>query len=323
MEYQYQSAEAGFPATIRGSVKERDAKGCMNPADYDQTEENMKNVLLTIAYDGTGFCGWQRQPGQRSVQGEVERVLSQLCGQTIQINGTSRTDAGVHAYGQRANFIADFKIPIEKITIAANGLLAASEKGRNRRCAGDVFLVKAEEVPIEFHARFQAVGKKYIYRISNSHTPDLFQRDYRYQIQKTLDIRAMKKAAEFIKGTHDFKCFQAAGGKELESTVRTVYGICLSVRDKPHELFGTLGFGYEIDLEIIGDGFLYNMVRIIAGTLVDVGLRRKSPEDLPEIIAGRKRQQAGHTAPPQGLYLHEVFFDRERLDNAADLINRG
>lgn len=272
----------------------------------------MKNILLTIEYDGTEFCGWQKQPDQRSVQGEVESVLSKVCAQPIQINGTSRTDAGVHAYGQRANFQAEFSIPTEKIPLVANGMFAAAatEKGKGRKTAGDIVILKAEEVSGDFHARFQAIGKKYIYKIKNSPSPDPFQRNYCYQIGKTLDMDAMVRAAEHLVGTHDFKCFQAAGGKELESTVRTIYGAKFI---KPYA-----GIGQEdIQLEITGDGFLYNMVRIITGTLVDIGLGKKYPDDLIKIIGSKNRQLAGHTAPPQGLYLQEVFYEKERLLEAV------
>lgn len=285
----------------------------------------MKNILLTIAYDGTDFCGWQKQPNQRSVQGEVERVLSMVCARPIQINGTSRTDAGVHAYGQRANFLAEFRIPPEKIPMAANGIFAADaskREGSSRKTAGDLVILKAEEVSGDFHARFDAKGKKYIYKIKNSLIPDPFQRNDCYQIGKPLDVAAMRQAAAYLVGNNDFKCFQAAGGKEPESTVRTIYSIRLL--EKPHLNYGGCDLNIEqkdIELEIIGDGFLYNMVRIIAGTLVDVGLGRKEPQELPNIMKSRNRQLAGHTAPPRGLYLAEVFFEKEKLVKAADAMN--
>ena len=289
----------------------------------------MKNILLTIAYDGTEFCGWQRQPGQRSVQGEVERALSQVCGQSIQINGTSRTDAGVHALGQRASFTADFKIPVEKIAVAVNGLLAVSEKKRGRNYGGDAAILEAVEMPEDFHARFSATGKKYTYQIRNSSSPEPFLRNYRYHIYKPLNVEGMKQAAAFIAGTHDFKCFQAAGGKVMESTVRPISGIRVSEACNPGAtaaLSGAVDFhnagvlGSDIRIEIIGDGFLYNMVRIIAGTLVDVGLSRKQPDEIRDIIEGKDRRRAGHTAPPQGLFLTEVFFEKNRLLEAAAAI---
>lgn len=269
----------------------------------------MKNILLTIAYDGTAFCGWQKQTGQRSVQGELEKMLSKVCAAPIQINGTSRTDAGVHALGQRANFNAEFSIPTDRITLAANGMLAGAEKGKGKRIAGDVVILAAEEMPEGFHARFDAAGKKYIYKINNSQTPDPFQRNYCYQIAKALDADAMQLAAEYLAGTHDFKCFQAAGGKELETTVRTIFSARFFISEQD-----------DIQFEIIGDGFLYNMVRIITGTLIEVGLGRKKPREILEMIESRDRRMAGHTAPPQGLYLKEIYYDKEVLRRAASQI---
>ncbi len=270
-----------------------------------EQEMRMKNVLLTIAYDGTDFCGWQKQPEQRSVQGEVERALSVVCAQPIKINGTSRTDAGVHAYGQRASFTAEFSIPIEKIPMVANGIFASAASEKSRKASGDVAVLAAEEVPDDFHARFDAIGKKYIYKINNSQSPDPFQRNYSDQVGRKLDLDAMKQAAVYLIGTRDFKCFQAAGGKEMESTIRTIHSARLAALEN-----------MKIEFEIIGDGFLYNMVRIIAGTLIDVGLGKKTPKELPEIIKSKDRQRAGHTAPPQGLYLAEVFYEEEKLQNA-------
>lgn len=280
----------------------------------------MKNVLLTIAYDGTDFCGWQKQPGQRSVQGEVERALSIVCARPIQIHGTSRTDAGVHAFGQRASFMEDFGIPIEKIPIVANGIFASAASERSRKGSGDVAILSAEEMPGDFHARFNALGKKYIYRISNSKKPDPFQRNYCYQMGRNLDLAAMKQAAAHLVGTRDFKCFQAAGGKELETTVRTVYGARVSVRDDKKSGRTARDSEAYIEFEIIGDGFLYNMVRIIAGTLADIGLGKKSPDELPEIMDGKDRKRSGHTAPPQGLYLAEVYYENETLLKAAEIM---
>ncbi|WP_130862958.1 tRNA pseudouridine(38-40) synthase TruA [Bacilliculturomica massiliensis] len=256
----------------------------------------MKNVLLTISYDGTGFSGWQRQPGRRTVQGELERVLSVLCGQEIQINGTSRTDAGVHALGQRASFKGEFGIPVERMAQAANNLLAAG-LGLGKTAVGDVRILEAREVDPEFHARFSSRGKRYVYRIRDSRQPDLFQRNYCYQVRRRLDEQAMALAAEHVVGEHDFRCFMAAGGKEMESTVRRIYGL-----DVKRE-------GDELLLSVSGNGFLYNMVRIIAGTLTEVGMGRRKPEELKAIIERADRRYAGHTAPPQGLYLMEVFYE--------------
>lgn len=286
----------------------------------------MKNVLLTITYDGTNFCGWQKQPGQRSVQGEVERALSIVCAQPIQVNGTSRTDSGVHAYGQRASFAADFSIPVDKIPLVANGIFASAASQKSRRTCGDLAILSAEEVPADFHARFSAIGKKYIYKISSTNQPDPFYRDQCYQIARELDLAAMDKAAAHLAGTKDFKCFQAAGGKELETTVRTIFAAGISRTEKAGTGHSTAGterqLGSDILFEVIGDGFLYNMVRIITGTLVDTGLGKIDPDDLPEIISSRDRRNAGHTAPPQGLYLAEVFYDDGALQSAAAAVKK-
>jgi len=252
-----------------------------------------KNILLTIEYDGTHFCGWQKQPGRRSVQGEIERVLSIVCGREVTIYGTSRTDAGVHALAQRASFKGDFTIPTDRLLIAANNLLNGSKRAAS--CASDVRITRAEEKPLEFHARFDAKAKKYVYKIRNESEFNIFSRNYEYQVIRPLSARAMEEAANFIKGTHDYKCFQASGGAEKMTTVRTIFDLKII---KNH----------NIQIEITGDGFLYNMVRIIAGTLVEAGLGKINPKDLPYIIESRDRRNAGHTAPPQGLYLAEVYY---------------
>lgn len=264
----------------------------------------IRNILLTIEYDGTNFCGWQRQPGKRSVQGEIERVLRLVCGSDIRINGTSRTDAGVHALGQQANFRGEFGIPTERLIIAMNNILAG---GMNALASvGDVRIVAVMEKSADFHARFDAKGKKYVYKILNSQEKDIFARNYYYQISKPLNLDAMKEAARYIVGTHDFKCFQAAGGEEKEMTVRTIYDLQI------HSQLNNSG-KQEIELQIKGDGFLYNMVRIITGTLVDAGLGKRTPQSVEAAIQAKDRQQSGHTAPPQGLYLVEVYYDLEEL----------
>ena len=257
-----------------------------------------RNLLLTIAYDGSGFSGWQRQPNARTVQGELERVLSQIMGKPIQINGTSRTDAGVHALGQRASFRGEFGIPTDRIQTAANHLLAGRSGGIGKiGRVGEIEILRVEEMPPDFHARFNAKGKLYRYVIRNWPKPDLFQRKYCYQIEQPLNLDLMNKAAKFIVGTHDFKCFQASGSTVRESTVRTIHRLDINRSDK------------NVIIEIAGDGFLYNMVRIITGTLVEVGLGRRKPEEITSIITSLDRQRAGHTAPPEGLYLAEVFYN--------------
>jgi len=278
----------------------------------------MRNILLTIEYDGTSFCGWQRQPGKRTVQGELERILSIVCGKPVQINGTSRTDARVHAYGQRANFRGEFGIPTDRIMVAANNLLAGGMNAIDS--VGDMRITNVEEKEEAFHARFDAKGKKYIYKIRNCIASavrvgeftsgiDVFQKNYCYQIRNPLDFDAMKEAAALIVGTHDFRCFQSSGGEEKKTTVRTVFDLNLTCKEKVLEIPNLEEVVCkDLEIEIIGDGFLYNMVRIITGTLVDVGKGKIHPAAISSIIERKDRHNAGHTAPPQGLYLSEIYF---------------
>ncbi len=252
----------------------------------------------------------------------MERVLSQLCRQEITLQGTSRTDTGVHAYGQRAAFHGEFGIPIERIPKAANHLLA----GGGPYAVGDVRIREAVEAATEFHPRFDAKGKKYIYKIRSAPQPDIMQRNYCYQVERPLDLVAMERAAAYLVGEQDFRCFLAAGGKEPKSTVRTIYSAKWkreslladrwesppTVRYEAEDRLDSPGAGM-LTFEIIGNGFLYNMVRIIVGTLAEVGMGKRDPDEIKAIIRGRDRTHAGHTAPPGGLYLAEVYFNEEEL----------
>lgn len=251
-----------------------------------------RNVLLTIKYDGTNFCGWQRQPGTRTVCGELEDVLTRLLGFEVRLDSASRTDAGVHALGQRATLRGSFGIPAERIPRAANDMLARDRYER----VGEIEIVAAEEKPEGFHARFDAKGKRYIYRISNAGRVDLFRRNYCYQITRPLDAEAMRRAARYLVGTQDFAAFMSMGSTPQDSTVRSV---------TETEIYRS---GTDIEISVAGDGFLYNMVRIITGTLVEVGLGRRAPECVKEALETRDRTKAGHVAPPHGLYLKEVFY---------------
>ena len=253
----------------------------------------MRNILLTIAYDGTNFCGWQRQTDFRTVQGELENALSVAAGHPVTIEGCSRTDSGVHANGQQATLILeDGGIPTENIPRAANDILAFDKL----EGIGDIKILSAKEMPEGFHARHDAKGKRYIYKICNAPDKSPFRRTMFYQVAKPLDIEVMKKAAESIVGTHDFKSFETSGSTVYETTVRTVYKLDI------------LKDGDMVTISIEGDGFLYNMVRIIVGTLVEVGLHKLNADDIEKIIESKDRGNAGHTAPPQGLYLDEVFY---------------
>ncbi|MBR2735699.1 MAG: tRNA pseudouridine(38-40) synthase TruA [Firmicutes bacterium] len=261
----------------------------------------MKNVLLTIEYDGTAFSGWQRQPGQRTVQGELERVLSLLCRFPVRIDGTGRTDAGVHAMGQRASFSGDFGIPVDRIPAAANDLLAVS-----RQKTGDIRIVTAEEMPEGFHARHNAVGKTYLYRIYNREYMPVFLRNYFYHVSRPLDVDRMKEAAVFYEGTRDFRSFMTDASAFEGSTVKTIYSAQVLDTDE------------EISFAVTGSGFLYNMVRIMTGTLVDVGLGKLAPADMAGILEACSRSEAGHTAPPQGLYMAEVYFSGEAVRTGVE-----
>lgn len=275
-----------------------------------------KNILLTIAYDGSGFSGWQRQPDRLTVQGLLEKTLSGLFRKEITLNGTSRTDAGVHALGQRASFKADIGIPADRIARVVNNALCGHEKGSF--AISPVRITSAEEMPADFHARFDCKGKKYVYRIANTETVDIFKRNYVYHVDRPLDVESMRYAAESLKGTHDFKSFESSGGNPRETTVRTIFDIGVNCRrpdgdisEKPHEMSKEMPdeMPQEIEIFVAGDGFLYNMVRIITGTLVDIGQGKTAPGDIKDIIEAKDRTAAGHTAPPYGLYLAEVYYE--------------
>lgn len=270
-----------------------------------------KNILLKIEYDGSVFHGWQRQPDRPTVQGCLEDALSSLLGEEITVNGTSRTDAGVHAYGQMASFRTCSGIPAERIALAVNNVLAGREKGPF--ALPPVRVVSSEQKPDDFHARFDAKGKRYLYRIRNTDHADIFMRNYVYHVGRPLDVETMRKAAEYLRGTHDFKSFEASGGTPRETTVRTIFDIDVKKAGTGAAYAcgkaGTVpGFAGDLEISVSGDGFLYNMVRIITGTLVEAGFGTVEPEDIADIIEAGDRRRAGHTAPPYGLYLAEVYY---------------
>jgi tRNA pseudouridine38-40 synthase len=261
----------------------------------------MRNVLLTIEYDGSEFHGWQFQPKQRTVQGELEQVLSHITGKDATILGASRTDAGVHAYGQRATFRGDYQIPAERIPVVVN------------RSCDDIRILCAEEMPEEHHARYDTVGKTYLYRIRTAETSDIYLRNYRYQLIERLNTGKMKEAIICLHGTHDFSAFRSAGGNINADPVKTIYDISLTSLSAP-DTKGTLG--EEIEIRITGNGFLYNMVRIIVGTLVEIGRGRLESGEMKSILDGRDRKFAGPTAPPMGLWLEEIYYDRDEIHGA-------
>lgn len=245
-------------------------------------------ILMTIAYDGTNFSGWQKQklPEVRTVEGELEKALRKLFRDPVlECIGASRTDAGAHALGQRAVVDVETTIPAEKIPLAVRAFLPE-----------DIAVTKAEEVPPEFHPRFDCVKKTYEYRFWNAPAKNPKERLYSAHQAKPLDVEQMNRAASAFIGRHDFAAFCAAGSS-VSSTVRTIFD-CHAERE-----------GDVVKIFVTGDGFLYNMVRIIAGTLMAVGLGKLLPETLPGIIEGGDRRQAGQTAEPQGLTLLEIYYE--------------
>ena len=245
----------------------------------------MRNIKIVIEYDGKNYAGWQNQPNKTSIQSEIERAIKEVTGEDIDVTASGRTDAGVHALGQVANFHTDTKIDINKIPYALNAKLPRS-----------IVVKNAEDVDDRFHARYNCKGKTYRYIINNNEFPSALNRFREFHISQKLDIDEMKKALEFFKGMHDFKGFKSSGGSEKKTTVRTITKAKLKEKNR------------IIEVELSGDGFLYNMVRIIVGTIVDVGLGKIKADDIPDIIESKDRTRAGKTLPPQGLYLAEVKY---------------
>jgi len=245
----------------------------------------MRNIKLVIEYDGKDFNGWQKQPNKLNIQGEIERAISEITKEdNIELNASGRTDAGVHALGQVANFKTNSNIPVEKIPIAINTKVKKS-----------IVIKSAEEVDERFHSRYNCKKKTYRYIINNSEYGSSIYRNFEYHVPIKLDIMKMKKAIKYFEGEHDFKGFKASGTSS-KSSVRKIFKTNIIQNED------------RIYIELTGSGFLYNMVRIISGTLVDVGLGKINSADIPKIILSGDRQQAGKTLPPQGLYLVNVEY---------------
>lgn len=243
------------------------------------------NVKLTIQYDGTRYDGWQRQGNtDNTLQGRLEGVLSRMVGKPVEIQGAGRTDAGVHARGQ----VASVHLPEGYTPQEVQNYL-------NRYLPEDVAVVDVVEVGERFHARLSATGKEYRYHIRMGSVPDVFARKYQYQVEEPLDLAAMERAAGYLTGKHDFRSF--CGNRRFKkSTVREVFHIGVEV------------CGSDLTLVYRGDGFLYNMVRILTGTLLEVGLGQRTPESMVDILEAKERTAAGKTAPAQGLVLQEVYY---------------
>lgn len=245
----------------------------------------MRNIKLTIEYDGKDFNGWQRQPKKLNIQGTIEEVIKRITGEDIDLMASGRTDAGVHAFGQVANFKTNSNIPVDKIAIAINSNLKKS-----------IRIISAEEVDDRFHSRLTCKKKTYRYVINNSEFSSAIYRNLETHIPQKLDVEKMKTAAKYFEGEHDFKAFKASGTSS-KSSVRIIYKA--DVKEMNNN---------RIYIELTGNGFLYNMVRIISGTLVDVGLGKIEPDEIKKIIELKDRNLAGKTMPPNGLYLVSVEY---------------
>ena len=272
----------------------------------------MRRIMLTVAFDGTNYSGWQIQPNKETIEGVLNRELSRLLNEEIKVVGASRTDSGVHAEGAVCVFDTESKIPGDKFSYAINQKLPEDIRIRN-----------SKEVDITFHPRRVNSRKTYRYRIRHDEFPNPLDARYSYHVYTKLDIEAMRKACEFIKGKHDFKSFCSVH-TDVDTTVRTVYDVHIDVTPDKKLLqmsglmksageSGTMRSGGEsaagrirpeiIDIYVTGNGFLYNMVRIIAGTLIEVGQGKIKPEEIPAIIEACDREKAGPTAPAKGLTL--------------------
>lgn len=245
----------------------------------------MKNFKIIVQYEGTRYQGWQKQESsENTIQGKLEAVLSKMCGSKIQVHGAGRTDAGVHAYGQVAHFLLDIELSAEEIMTYLNTYLPE-----------DIAVIEIAQMPERFHSRLQAKRKTYCYRVLNSEVPHIFDRRYVWQETGALDMTAMQQAAAALTGKHDFKSFTSAK-RGKKSTIRTIESIVIErVGDEVH-------FTYQ------GDGFLYHMVRILTGTLLEVGLGKRDAASMPKLLAARDREQAGYLVPAQGLALLEVCY---------------
>ena len=280
----------------------------------------MRRIMLTVAFDGTNYSGWQIQPNKETIEGVLNRELSRLLNEEIKVVGASRTDSGVHAEGAVCVFDTESKIPGDKFSYAINQTLPEDIRIRN-----------SKEVDITFHPRRVNSRKTYRYRIRHDEFPNPLDARYTYHVYTKLDIEAMRRACEFIKGKHDFKSFCSVH-TDVDTTVRTVYDVHIDVTPDKKLLqmsglmksageSGAMRSGGEsaagrirpeiIDIYVTGNGFLYNMVRIIAGTLIEVGQGKIKPEEIPAIIEACDREKAGPTAPAKGLTLIGYKMMRE------------
>lgn len=245
----------------------------------------MRNIRIKITYEGTRYQGWQKQEtSDNTIQGKFEKLLSRMCEEDITVQGSGRTDAGVHALGQIVNFHTSCEMDLQDMLQYMNQYLPE-----------DIAVVEIAEVSERFHSRLNAKGKRYSYRVWNSSIPNVFWRRYAHTVEDKLDMEAMKVAASYLLGEHDFKAFTSTK-KGKKSTVRRIDGIEIT-KD-----------GDMITFTFIGNGFLYHMIRILVGTLLEVGRGQRSSDSIPAILASMNRENAGELVPGKGLVLEEVFY---------------
>lgn len=246
----------------------------------------MRNIRLILQYEGTRYQGWQRQEAsENTIQGRLERLLTQMCSEPVELQGSGRTDAGVHARGQVANFHTNSTMTTEEMLAYINTYLPL-----------DIAVISVTEAPERFHSRLNARGKCYCYQVINSSIPDVFLRRYALEVPEQLDLEAMRQAADYLLGEHDFKAFTSAK-KGKKSTVRRIDEITITQS------------GSLLTFTFRGNGFLYHMVRILMGTLLEVGAHKRTPRSIPELIASGNRELAGPLAPARGLTLMEVYYE--------------
>ena len=255
----------------------------------------MKRILLTVEYDGTAYAGWQRQINGLAVQQVLEEALASACGHPVTVTGSSRTDAGVHALDQKVHFDTESSIPPDKYAFVLNTMLP-----------GDIRVLSSREVPSGFHARFLTSGKTYTYRIWNARHASALKRNTHWHIPVPLKEEPIRRALADLPGRHDFAAFQAAGGT-AKTTVRTLSGADLEIR------------GNEWILTVSGDAFLYNMVRISAGTVMEIGLEKLSPDAFRRAFETRDRLALGMTAPAHGLELTQVRYPEAAFTDPESL----
>ena len=246
----------------------------------------MFTYRLTLSYDGSRYNGWQKQGNTKNtIQEKLETLLTRLIGEEVEVNGSGRTDAGVHAMGQ----VASFRTSTEQ---DCDALL----RDIRRYLPEDIGAISLEPAEPRFHARLNATGKTYVYRVWTEECPNVFERRFLYTVTEPLDIAAMTEAAQQLVGTHDFMSF-CANKRMKKSTVRTVTRLRIEQ------------MGGELRFTVSGDGFLYNMVRILVGTLLEVGMGKRSADSIPNLLAAKDRSQAGYLVPPHGLRLEEVYYE--------------